>query len=169
MLRRFLAPLLMLGLLFAAPAARASDFDLNGLWQGVINFDKEAFLSQNGTPAEGRAYRIAIDGEDVHLFLAHDGGFFENAEGAVHIAQVKSNAVIYATAFSPPSADGVYWVETWTFTVTLKDADTLLAEYVRVVHNVGVPAGAESASFATRGAGEFKRVDASPPAGTGGN
>jgi hypothetical protein len=48
-------------------------------------------------------------------------------------------------------------VETWNFTVTQKDKDTLLVDYVRVVNNLGLTADING-KFATRGYGELKRV-----------
>jgi hypothetical protein len=131
----------------------------DGVWQGVIHFDKEAFLSKEGTPADGTTFRIEIHGPVVRVFYIEPTGPGELQEfmpGAFHIAPVISNAVIFGTHFAPPSS--LYWVETWVFTTTLKDQNTLLVQYSRVVNNVGMPPDQDGSKFATRGYGEFKRV-----------
>jgi len=130
------------------------DPSLDGKWQGVINFDKEAFLAKTSTPDTGVTFRIEVDDSVVRVFVQQDGSFEEAKPGRFHIAHVSTNAVIYAT-----DEDLGIWVESWAFVVTKKDANTLIVEYTRLVNNVATPLSEEGSKFATRGAGEFKRVE----------
>jgi hypothetical protein len=98
--------------------------------------------------------RIEIHGVVVRVFAQDGSNFQEVMPGGFHIAPVQANAVIFATDFAQQGG----WVETWAFAVTLKDDHTLIAEYSRIVNNVGVPADQPESKFAARGTGEFKRA-----------
>ncbi len=148
------AGLVLLSLLAFAPAAPADDAPpFDGTWEGIIHFDKEAFLLESSTPAAGTAFRLEIHGPVVRVFFREKDDFEEAKPGLFHIAPVSANAVIFA---SDASADGA-WVETWTFAVTRK-GPSLFVEYQRLVNNLGVPEGQAGSHFATRGEGEFKIV-----------
>ncbi|HEY0300964.1 MAG TPA: hypothetical protein VGC36_06515 [Rhizomicrobium sp.] len=138
----------------AAQPARAAG-PLDGRWQGVVTFDKEAFLAETSTPAAGTTFRIEIDDSIVRVFVLKNGGLVETKPGLFHIAAAATNAVIYANE-ATPEANG--WVESRVFVVTPKDDDTLIVQYVRVVNNRGLPGSDPQARFATRGAGAFGRV-----------
>ncbi len=154
-------------LLFASPAMASVDKtvqpgegntpqldpSLDGVWQGTINFDKEAFLAKTSTPDAGTVFRIEIDDSVVHVFVQHNGSFEEAKPSRFHIAHVSVSAVIYATDEDPGA-----WVESWAFVVTKKDANTLIVEYSRLVNNVEVPPNEDGSKFATRGAGELSKV-----------
>lgn len=129
------------------------DPSFDGVWQGVINFDKEAFLANTSTPDSGTTFRIEIRDVLVRVFVQDNGVFNESKAGRFHIAPVSANAVIFATDEDPGN-----WVETWAFVVTKKDANTLIVEYSRLVNNVATPLGEKESKFATRGAGEFSKV-----------
>ncbi len=130
---------------------QAVPFD--GVWEGTIYFDKEALLSSTGTPDGGVKYRLEISGPIVRAFIENSGKFVEMAPGSFHIAPVETNAVIYATQAAPDS-----WVESIAFTVTQRDANTLIVELSRVVNNRHLPLSDNQSKYATRGAGEFKRM-----------
>jgi len=125
----------------------------DGVWEGKIFFDKEAFLAPTSTPAEGTDFRIEISGPVVRVFVKEAQGFQESKPGAFHIAPVETNAVIFASDSAPEA-----WVESWTFAVAQKDADTLIVEYSRIVENRSAAIDARERTFATRGFGEFKRA-----------
>jgi len=139
------------GVTRTAAADDAPSFD--GTWEGIIHFDKEAFLVESSTPAAGLPFRLDIHGAVVRVFIREDHGFVEAKPGAFHIAPVSANAVIFATDAAPDDS----WVESWTFTVTRK-GDSLFVEYSRLVNNTGAPEGEKGSHFATRGEGEFKIV-----------
>jgi hypothetical protein len=118
----------------------------DGVWEGTIFFDKEAFLSSTGTPNTGVKYRLAISGPVVRTFIEESGNFVELKPGLFHIAPVETNA-------APDS-----WVESVVFTVTQKDAKTLIVQLSRVVNNRTLALSDKESKFATRGAGEFSKV-----------
>jgi len=128
----------------------------DGVWEGSIFFDKEAFLAPTSTPAEGAPMRIEIHGPVVRVFAKEVGGDFEEVKpGLFHIAPVSTNAVIFATQDEAMSSG---WVESWVFVVTQKDEHTLVVEYSRLVNNVETPPSDPQSKFGTRGVGEFKLV-----------
>ncbi|HTW34420.1 MAG TPA: hypothetical protein VMD53_07375 [Rhizomicrobium sp.] len=127
----------------------------DGVWEGLIFFDKEAFLAPTSTPAEGEPMRIEIHGAVVRVFAKEGSDFKEAKPGLFHIAPVSTNAVIFATQDEAVSSG---WVESWVFVVTRKDEHTLIVEYSRLVNNVETPPSDPESKFATRGAGEFKLV-----------
>jgi hypothetical protein len=135
------------------PQVMQQTLPFDGVWEGAIYFDKEAFLSATGTPDTGVKYRLEISGPVVRAFLEEDGKFVELKPGLFHIAPVETNAVIFATEASPDS-----WVESVVFTVTQKDARTLLVQLARVVNNRTLPLSDKESKFATRGAGEFSKA-----------
>ena len=156
-LRLLLVPMLLsLGLTAPVRADPPDSFSFNGVWQGRIKFDKEAYISPSSTPADGQLFRIEIRDGAVVVRALTNGNFDEIKPGAFQFVPYKASAVIFAIDSGEPD-HGVYWVETWVFTVTLKDSNTLLVEYARMVNNVGAPPEQDGSKFATRGIGEFKR------------
>jgi hypothetical protein len=125
----------------------------DGVWEGSIDFDREAYLAPQSTPLEGKIFRIEIHGAVVRVFQKVNGSMEEIKPGAFHIAPVFASAVVFATDSDPDN-----WVETWVFVVSQKDGQTLRAEYSRLVNNVGVPRDDPQSIFGTRGTGEFWRV-----------
>jgi hypothetical protein len=127
--------------------------NFDGVWEGKILYDKEAFISDTATPAAGEPMRLEIHDAVVRVFIAEQEGapLTEFIPGSFHIAPVMANAVISATQYS------AVWTETWTFVVTKKDNDTLIVNFVRVVNN-NVPLSQPESKFFTRGYGEFKLV-----------
>ena len=115
-----------------APQKQTPSFD--GLWQGVIKFDKEAFLADTSTPPAGKTFRLEIHDVVVRVFAEEGGTMTEAKPGKFHIAQVDANAVIFATDSDPGA-----WVESWVFVITKKDDNALIAEYSRLVNNVATP------------------------------
>jgi hypothetical protein len=125
--------------------------NFDGMWEGKIFFDKEAFLAATSTPAAGTPVRIEIHGVVVRVFMDDGTGFSEAMPGSFHIAPVMGNATIFGTSFSD------VWTETWVFVITHKDPDALLVNYTRVVNNDGVPLTDPYSKFSTRGYGELKK------------
>ena len=162
---RFAVALAGLAIMSAAPPALATanttpatnaavePVSFDGTWQGTIYFDKEGFLADTSTPVTGVRFRIEIHDVVVRVFIEEDGAFKESKPGRYHIAPLSANAVIFAT-----DEDEGNWVESWSFVVTVKGKDLMIAEYTRLVNNVSVPHGEKGSEFATRGAGEFSRV-----------
>ena len=125
----------------------------DGIWEGKILFDKEAFLGPGSTPIDGAEFRVEIHGAVVRVFAKMEGEFSETKPGAFHIAPVGVNAVIFATDAQPDS-----WVESWTFVVSQKDNRTLVVEFSRLVNNLGLLRDDPQKNFGTRGTGEFKLI-----------
>ena len=163
MQRRLLALLFGFAFVFAAPAAHAAgDFDFNGDWQGVIKFDKEVFVGTGIPPIDGMPAWLEIhDGVVDTVFKGGDD--VVRRQGGFSFAQQKSNAVMFGTHHSAAGDDGIYWVETWTFTVAMEDHDHMRVEFSRMVRNVGLKPDDESYVFSTRGGGDFSRMTTAPP------
>ncbi len=125
----------------------------DGMWEGIIHFDKEAFLTPTGTPDKGLKYRLEISGLVVRVFIEEDSKFVEVKPGLFHIAPVETNAVFFASEAAPDS-----WVESVVFTATQRDAKTLIVQLVRVVNNRSLPLDDKQSKFAARGAGDFSKV-----------
>jgi hypothetical protein len=51
------------------------------------------------------------------------------------------------------------WVETWSFVMTLLDADHMRVHWTRVVNNVDMPKNANGSKFSSAGMGDFSRVE----------
>lgn len=125
----------------------------DGVWEGTLLFDKDAFLTEAATPSAGEPVRIEISGPVVKLFMKIGGAMVEMKPGLFHIAEVNTNAVIFATESAPGA-----WVETMVFAMTQRDHDTIMFEYSRLVNNVGTPLDNPESKYETRGSGQFKRV-----------
>ena len=97
-------------LLLTCPARAADPPSLDGQWQGVIKFEKDAFLADSSTPAAGTVMRIVIDGKDAHVFVLQPPGVFdEERPGLFRVARSQSNALIFTIVHALP--DSGTWVE----------------------------------------------------------
>ena len=70
--------------------------------------------------------------------------------------QHRTNAVVVAID-SGNDNDGM-WVQTYNFSVTLKDQNTLITNWYNVVNNTGIPLSSATSKFTGAAAGELTRV-----------
>jgi hypothetical protein len=114
----------------------SADFGgLDGSWEGELTFLQEATLHQ--TKAKTGRYRITIQGTSVRVYFILSDDVREIKSGKFHMEDLMTNAVIFATD-SGKDNEGT-WVETWVFSLTEKDKDTLLGNFSRMVNNIDLP------------------------------
>ncbi|HYD86818.1 MAG TPA: hypothetical protein VEA80_05040 [Vitreimonas sp.] len=127
---------------------------LDGTWEGDLGPVDGAGLS----PARLRGVRLVISGQTVAVFVPDNGSAIEVKPGAFSIQRDGTNAVITSIEVDPGRPRNEGWVETWCFVITLRDADTLITNFVRVVNNNDMPPDEPSARFSQIAAGELRRV-----------
>ncbi len=136
--------------------SRAADLgSLDGVWEGDLGA-----VNVPGAIGPPRLYtvRIVISGANASVF-AHDvtgGPFQEVKHGAFHVTRLGPNGIVYAVD-SGGDADGT-WVETWNFTVTLKQNDKLIINLCRMVNNIDLPTSVKYSKFTENEAGELTRT-----------
>ncbi len=156
----------LLGILIAAaalavaiPAHAVETANLDGVWEGPLHFDEKVFAfdpipDAKGPPTDVRL-RIEIHGPVVNVLFGNEPG--EGTPGVFHIAQVKTNAVIFGTDYSRD--DGPGWTESMAIIVTPKDDKTLLVSFSRLVSNSGFDGkDDDNTKFGIHIDGELKRV-----------
>jgi hypothetical protein len=142
------------GLLLIASPVRAAEIDsIDGTWEGTLSRATGPGLLPG---PETVKFRIVIAGSRAHIFLAKENGELEVKPGAFHVIRYMSNAVVVAID-SSHDKDGI-WVETWDFSVTLKDRNTLITNYFRTVNNTDQPPEASHSKWSTAATGELARV-----------
>jgi hypothetical protein len=147
--------LIGLALMLAALPAWAQDLGtLDGTWEGSLGTLSGPSLSKLAKPW---TFRIIIAGSQAKVFYVDKAGQFQEVKpGAFSVVRVLTNAIVLAID-SAQDSDGT-WVETWDFAVTLKDQNTLIANFYRVVNNINVPLTAEHSKFTVAVAGELVRT-----------
>lgn len=127
---------------------------LDGTWEGNLDPVSAAGLS----PTRLRGVRLVISGQSVRVFIPNDGSPREIKPGTFTIQRDGTNAVITSIEADPGRPRNEGWVETWCFVITLRDADTLIVNFVRVVNNNDAPADQTSARFSQIASGDLRRV-----------
>jgi hypothetical protein len=125
---------------------------LDGTWQGTLGIVSGQGLSETGKPLP---VRIVIANGSARVFVGPDYTL-EVKPHQFKFVGLLTNAVIFATD-SGHDTEGS-WVETWAFAVTLKDSNTLMANYYRVVNNLNLPVANEHGRFSMGYSGELKRL-----------
>ena len=132
---------------------------LDGTWQGT--FHNIAGPGLDVVPNQPQAiFRIFLQDEIAQIFIQEGGDFVEVKPRNFTVQRRGSNAVITSIDNDPGNPLGASWVETWTFAVTLKDINTLIVNYLRVVNNNHQEASVDGARFTLMRTGEFQRIDA---------
>jgi hypothetical protein len=136
----------------------------NGTWEGAIPtraIDQKTF-DFKGEPLNWR-YRLIINGTTVHVFYKSENksGWSEVKPNKFQAAIHKTNAIVYAIDSAGDVMDKTGsggWVETWNFTLTHRDKDTLYVLFTRAVNNYLEPLTKDNARFIYAGAGQFSPV-----------
>lgn len=114
-------------------------FDFDGTWSGKLQkiepVQEISTLATSPQIPEFIDYAIEISGDKIQVYLNFNGVWSEVKPQSFGSVTHKTNAVIAAmdSAFSQDGQVG--WVETWNFTLTAKDNDSLYAYWVRAVNN----------------------------------
>jgi len=136
----------------------------NGTWEGTLarrKLDLKTFALQ-GDPSEWRL-RLVISGTTARVFYfdKQTNEWSEIKSNEFRIATHKTNAIVYATDSAEDVMDRTGsggWVETWNFTLTHKDKDTLNVSLTQAVNNYLEPLTKDSARIIYTGFGEILRV-----------
>ena len=141
-------------ILVAVPAWGQDLGTLNGTWEGSLTpVNAPAFYEWT----EPYVFRIVISENNAQVFRSTKGAAFKEVKpGAFHIMQHRTNAVVVAID-SGNDNDGM-WVQTYNFSVTLKDQNTLITNWYNVVNNTGIPLSSATSKFTGAAAGELTRV-----------
>jgi hypothetical protein len=152
----FATALLSLLLLLTRSASADDSKRFDGNWHGFFSFAQAPLSWAKAKPGAGLNFRLVVDGANVRVFIVQKDRTVEFKPGAFHISAYMTNAVVFATD-SGSDEEGT-WVETVAFTLTQKNATTLLADYSRVVNNLNLPSTSDHSKFAVVGIGELKRA-----------
>ena len=76
--------------------------------------------------------------------------------GQFRLFKLATNAVAISLG-TGRDEDGT-WVETWSFSMTLKDPDHMIVHWTRIVNNVDIPVGKKGSKFSSVGMGELART-----------
>ena len=154
--RAFLVVILIKSILIfpSALASKGEFFDFNGIWEGHIKGFQAPLLRTKRTHVFKT--RLWVKGDEVQVFYQKDQRWNEVKAGAFRIFKHKSNALIYAIN-SGTDQDGA-WVETWSFSVTKKDKNSLLVYWYSVINNNDAPLEEEYSRIATGASGVFRKI-----------
>ena len=125
-------------------APRKVDFygTFYGRWEGKFARVPEPVFdpNPNTTPLTDIAFYINSTGVRVYLKPKPDGDWTEAKPGSFQIVSDATNAVIFSISGDHgPSHDPTDWVETWNFTITHKERDSLYVFVTRAVNNFAHP------------------------------
>ena len=146
--------LLVSGITFLQPSAGQRPGSLEGTWEGKLDLvDTKGSSSYNRTKAALEEYpiAIAIHGQVASVYFGETEVMPTKFETQIYM----TNAVVFAT---DTGYQGDHpWVETWNFSLTQKDSDTLIVCFSRVVNNLDIAEGEKNSKFYVLAVGEFRR------------
>jgi hypothetical protein len=147
--------LIATGILFSWPIAARDIGSFDGTWEGKLDvLDTKGSQSYNRTKAAyGESpFAIAVHGQRASVHF----GETEVKPTSFQTQIYMTNAVVFATDTGYQS--GHQWVETWNFTLTQKDSETLIVCLSRVVNNLDLAEGEDNSKFYVLAVGEFRRT-----------
>jgi hypothetical protein len=147
--------LIATGILFSWPIAARDIGSFDGTWEGKLDvLDTRGSQSYNRTKAAyGESpFAIAVHGQRASVHF----GETEVKPTSFQTQIYMTNAVVFATDTGYQS--GHQWVETWNFTLTQKDAETLIVCLSRMVNNLDLAEGEDNSKFYVLAVGEFRRT-----------
>jgi hypothetical protein len=159
MVARVLGAALAALLVAATPAFAVETANLDGVWQGSLHFTPASFAFDpipDAKSVHDVVLRVEIHGPVVNVYFGGTASPDDGLQGVFHIAQVKTNAVIFGTNYS--QGDGPGWTESMTLIVTPKDDKTLLVSFSRLVNNSGDTDAMQNVKFAEHVDGALTRV-----------
>ena len=113
------------------PVPETSMFNLGGEWQGRL----QPIHGQHLDPRDWKLpLRFYIRGDRAQVFIDRGGQWQEVKPGKFKVSQHKSNAVIH----SIDSGSG--WVESWIFSISRRDEDSIFVYGNRIINNFKQPA-----------------------------
>ena len=138
-----------------------SSLSYDGRWTGNAKC-----LYDPGLPAGEECdvrLTLDIDGKvvSVHTVRTKNGkeSVWDVKAGRLTFAQNLTNALLYSINTGRDS-DG-RWAETWSFAMTLRDADHMIVQWTRIVNNIDLPTDDKNKTFAFVRIGELVRLSGS--------
>ncbi|GEM_PF-1808360 len=141
--------------------------DFNGSWEGtlyLIGLDLPGFpytLSTKEIDKNGGESKIVVSGQNVEVYYKWKGKWKEVKPGQFKINKHKTNAIIFAINSSSDVYDKTGsggWVETWNFTLTYKDKNSVYVYVTRAVNNYMKKYDEEISRFFISSFGDFQKV-----------
>ena len=80
--------------------------------------------------------------------------------GKFQFTRLSTNAI--ASSIGSGNDEDGTWVETWSFVMTLSDANHMIVHWTRVVNNLDMPISKKGSKFSSVGMGEFVRSFSEP-------
>lgn len=138
--------------------AQTPDDTLNGVWQGSLTPVRGRGLRR--AQGQWQPFRISISGDRARVFLQkEDSDSFEEIKpGAFRASRVARSAVIQAIDYDPGGEAGDGWVESWSFSVTMKGPDAIACAFTRQVNNHHMQPTEEMAIFTMFLTGDLQRI-----------
>lgn len=146
------------GIAFLHSAAGLGGSSLEGTWEGKLEVvyssaSKDPDAVERVKSAYAKApLRIRINGQQARVYFGGE----EVKPGSFQFQAYASNAVVFASS-AGEDRDG-RWVETWNFTLTEKNTETMIACLSRVVNNLDLPETKDDGKFGLFAIGEFHRT-----------
>jgi hypothetical protein len=147
--------LLVTGTLSLSSGAARDIGSFDGRWEGKLNVvDTKGSLSYNRTNAayDKSPFAIVIHGQRANVYF----GETEVKPTSFQTQIYMTNAVVFAT--DTGNQNGHQWVETWNFSLTQKDSETLIVCLSRVVNNLDIANGEDNSKFYVLAVGEFRQT-----------
>jgi hypothetical protein len=124
-------------------------FNLNGEWRGVLQPLHGSYLDPRDWKLE---LKLFIAASQARVYIRRGEQWQEVKPGKFRITRHKTNAIIHGID------SGSGWVESWVFSVSRHDRDSINVYGNRIINNFRQPAEVQSARITYGATGRFKRV-----------
>jgi hypothetical protein len=136
--------------------------DFDGVWEGNLSVKAARGVADHKWQQFDLRTRITIRGLESSVAI-FDNGEWKDLKGyQFQTVRNKTNAVVTTIV----SQEGAQWVETWNFSLTQLEADTLFAVSNRMVNNFLMAKNEDFARAVFVGQGEMRRTGRVPKQGT---
>lgn len=130
------------------PRNLASYGGFEGRWEGVLRFTpSQVFNPQSVIPSPDPSdaskvpepnLAFSITKDAAKVYQKSNNNWTEIKAGSFRIVSGATNAILFAITAGTDSDGG--WVETWNYTITHKERDTIYVVKTRAVNNYNKPA-----------------------------
>jgi hypothetical protein len=145
----------ILAISFLHSTAGQATSPLEGTWRGKLDIvDTKGSASYDRTKAAigDTPFTIAIHGQAANVYFGETEVKPTSFQTQIYL----TNAVVFAS--DTGNQGGLRWVETWNFTLTQKDPETLIVCFSRVVNNLDLAEEVDHSKFYVLAVGEFRRT-----------
>lgn len=142
----------------AAQSAQLHAASYDGSWKGTVQCLFDPGLWPDDDCDIGLTFDIRGKDFRVRQTVRSKQGEVTQSEvnpGRFSFTRLATNAV--AVSMEQGRDEDGTWVETWTFTMTLKDPNHMIVHWTRVVNNLDMPATKKGSKFSSVGMGELVR------------